>query len=40
MAIQRKRAEQMQQSIYRISEAAHQARSLDDLYQLAAPDCE
>ncbi len=34
IAIQRKRAEQMQQSIYRISEAAHHARSLDDLYQL------
>ncbi|HTP08918.1 MAG TPA: GAF domain-containing protein, partial [Anaerolineae bacterium] len=34
MAIQRKRTEQMQQSIYRISEAAHQSRSLDDLYHL------
>jgi hypothetical protein len=34
MAIQRTRAEQMQQSIYRISEAAHLARNLDDLYHL------
>ncbi len=33
MAIQRKRAEQIQQSIYRISEAAQMARSLDELYQ-------
>jgi PAS domain S-box-containing protein len=34
LAIQRKRAEQRQQSIYRISEAAYLARDLDDLYRL------
>jgi PAS domain S-box-containing protein len=33
MAIQRKRAEQVQQAIYRISEAAQAAVSLDDLYR-------
>ena len=32
MAIQRKRTEQTQQAIYRISEAAQRAASLDDLY--------
>jgi PAS domain S-box-containing protein len=34
MAIQRKRAEQRQASLYRISEAALAARNLDDLYHL------